>query len=84
MVVAGSDATDHPEVYLEAGATCVIVGEGDVTLAQVLKTYYTPQGGKLSLVRIWSGTQKKLFTAWGGAKEACGLLRRLRRPVWVL
>jgi elongation factor G len=25
------------------------------TLAQVLKTYYTPQGGKLSLVRIWQG-----------------------------
>jgi elongation factor G len=26
-----------------------------VPIAQVLKTYYTPQGGKLSLVRIWSG-----------------------------
>jgi elongation factor G len=25
-------------------------------LAQVLKTYYTPQGGKLSLVRLWRGT----------------------------
>jgi len=25
-------------------------------LAQVLKTYWTPQGGKLSLVRIWQGT----------------------------
>jgi elongation factor G len=25
------------------------------TLAQVLKTYYTPQGGKLSLVRVWQG-----------------------------
>lgn len=25
-------------------------------LAQVLKTYYTPQGGKLTLVRIWQGT----------------------------
>ncbi len=24
-------------------------------LAQVLKTYYTPQGGKLSLARIWQG-----------------------------
>ncbi|BAZ38704.1 elongation factor G [Calothrix sp. NIES-4101] len=24
-------------------------------LAQVLKTFYTPQGGKLSLVRLWSG-----------------------------
>jgi len=28
------------------------------TLAQVLKTYYTPQGGKLSLVRIWQGELK--------------------------
>ncbi len=27
----------------------------DTPLAQVLKTYYTPQGGKLSLVRIWQG-----------------------------
>ncbi|MGI0489002.1 elongation factor G [Pantanalinema rosaneae CENA516] len=26
------------------------------TVAQVLKTYYTPQGGKLSLVRVWQGT----------------------------
>jgi elongation factor G len=25
-------------------------------LAQVLKSYYTPQGGKLSLVRVWQGT----------------------------
>jgi elongation factor G len=29
---------------------------GDEPLAQVLKTYYTPQGGKLSLVRVWRGT----------------------------
>lgn len=28
---------------------------GDVPLAQVIKTYYTPQGGKLSLVRVWRG-----------------------------
>lgn len=28
----------------------------DAPLAQVLKTYYTPQGGKLSLVRVWQGT----------------------------
>ena len=27
----------------------------DQPIAQVLKTYYSPQGGKLSLVRIWSG-----------------------------
>jgi elongation factor G len=30
--------------------------DGAETLAQVLKTFYTPQGGKLSLVRIWQGS----------------------------
>lgn len=29
---------------------------GKTPLAQVLKTYFTPQGGKLSLVRVWQGT----------------------------
>ncbi|MBD2246766.1 elongation factor G [Nostoc sp. FACHB-888] len=29
--------------------------KGDTPLAHVLKTYYTPQGGKLSLVRVWRG-----------------------------
>jgi elongation factor G len=28
----------------------------DTPLAQVLKTCYTPQGGKLSVVRVWRGT----------------------------
>ena len=27
----------------------------EAAIAQVLKTYYTPQGGKLSLVRVWQG-----------------------------
>lgn len=27
-----------------------------VPIAQVLKTYFTPQGGKLSLIRVWQGT----------------------------
>jgi elongation factor G len=30
--------------------------EAEEAVAQVLKTYYTPQGGKLSLVRVWQGT----------------------------
>jgi elongation factor G len=32
-----------------------VVLQADAPLAQVLKTYYTPQGGKLSLVRVWQG-----------------------------
>jgi elongation factor G len=33
-----------------------ITVDGANPLAQVLKTYCTPQGGKLSLVRVWQGT----------------------------
>ncbi len=32
-----------------------ITKDTDAPLAQVLKTYFTPQGGKLSLVRVWQG-----------------------------
>ncbi len=32
-----------------------IVLHADAPVAQVLKTYFTPQGGKMSLVRVWQG-----------------------------
>jgi radical SAM superfamily enzyme YgiQ (UPF0313 family) len=35
VVVSGSDATDHPDVYLAQGAEVVILGEGEVTVAEV-------------------------------------------------
>jgi anaerobic magnesium-protoporphyrin IX monomethyl ester cyclase len=37
VLVAGSDATDHPSMYLQAGARAVIAGEGEVTLVHVLE-----------------------------------------------
>jgi len=43
----------EPEVTAERRG---ISSDADEAIAQVLKTYYTPQGGKLSLVRVWSGT----------------------------
>lgn len=36
VLVAGSDASDHPEIYLRQGALAVIVGEGEATLADAL------------------------------------------------
>ena len=36
VVVAGSDATDRPGPYLDAGAAAVVAGEGEVTLLEVL------------------------------------------------
>lgn len=36
IIVAGSDATDHPEQYLRAGAHFVLAGEGEQTLGELL------------------------------------------------
>lgn len=42
----------EPETTMERRLQTI----SDTPLAQVLKTFYTPQGGKLSLVRVWQGT----------------------------
>ncbi len=36
VIVAGSDASDHAAVYLEAGADYVLIGEGEETLGELL------------------------------------------------
>jgi elongation factor G len=47
--------------------------EGDAALGQVLKTYHTARGGKLSLVRVWSGSFKDGDTVNG--ERISGLFR---------
>ena len=37
VMVSGSDVTDHPDVYLAAGAHVAIIGEGDHTVHEVLQ-----------------------------------------------
>jgi anaerobic magnesium-protoporphyrin IX monomethyl ester cyclase len=36
VIVAGSDATDHAQAYLEAGAHYVLIGEGEQTLGELV------------------------------------------------
>lgn len=43
VIVSGSDATDHPDAYLRAGASAVIMGEGEVTLAEIVNRIATSQ-----------------------------------------
>jgi anaerobic magnesium-protoporphyrin IX monomethyl ester cyclase len=50
VVVAGSDASDHPAPYLDAGADIVVVGEGERTLVAVLEAFEDPSG--LSLTKV--------------------------------
>jgi anaerobic magnesium-protoporphyrin IX monomethyl ester cyclase len=44
VAVNGSDANDHPETYLEAGANAVIAGEPEHTLSELVKVWGA--GGK--------------------------------------
>ena len=36
IIVAGSDATDHMELYLKKGADVVVIGESEITLMELL------------------------------------------------
>jgi len=46
------EAPDAENTCAQRGLDC---GKESKTLVQVLKTYFTPQGGRLSLARIWQG-----------------------------
>jgi anaerobic magnesium-protoporphyrin IX monomethyl ester cyclase len=43
VVVSGSDASDHPDLYLRQGACAVVLGEGEVTLAEVVERIMSGQ-----------------------------------------
>ncbi|HWQ12070.1 MAG TPA: radical SAM protein [Roseiflexaceae bacterium] len=45
VIVCGSDATDHPDSYLAAGADFVLLGEGEATLAELLAALVTDDRG---------------------------------------
>jgi anaerobic magnesium-protoporphyrin IX monomethyl ester cyclase len=45
VLVNGSDATDHPEIYLDAGADAVILGEVEETLPDAIRAL-TTQGAE--------------------------------------
>jgi anaerobic magnesium-protoporphyrin IX monomethyl ester cyclase len=81
VVVSGSDATDHPDVYLKAGAVAAILGEGEVTLEELVRTLEA--GGALSQVSgiAYLGGEKVVRTT---ARPFVQALDDLPRPSWGL
>jgi anaerobic magnesium-protoporphyrin IX monomethyl ester cyclase len=47
VIVCSSDASDHPEIYLQAGADFVVLGEGEETLNELLGLVANDQRGRL-------------------------------------
>lgn len=48
VIICGSDATDHAESYLRQGADYVLLGEGELTLAELLDHLTSHQPASLS------------------------------------
>ncbi|MDP8998835.1 MAG: B12-binding domain-containing radical SAM protein [Myxococcota bacterium] len=70
VIVAGHDAADDPEAYLRAGASFVILGEGEVTLGELVDAI-ARHSGDVDAVR-----GETLSTIPGVALLDRGLLRR--------
>ena len=81
VLVSGSDATDHPEIYLQRGAAAVIIGEGETTLSHAVAALRS--GTPLESVRgLCLQRQDRLVRT--GAREFIKSLDELPRPAWDL
>ena len=84
VVISGSDATDHPDIYLRRGAACVILGEGEVTLGHVVDSLTGRSTAPLTDVaglclRNDNGVQVRT-----GTRPFIKSLEELPRPAWDL
>jgi anaerobic magnesium-protoporphyrin IX monomethyl ester cyclase len=50
VIVAGSDATDHPAPYLDQGALLVVTGEGEATVVEILDAIERASGRPLAAI----------------------------------
>jgi anaerobic magnesium-protoporphyrin IX monomethyl ester cyclase len=84
VIVAGSDASDHPSIYLNAGAHLVVTGEGEVTLVDAIDSLIGRSSRPVSIVQgvaIRQGDGRILRTA---SREIIRDLDSLPRPAWDL
>jgi anaerobic magnesium-protoporphyrin IX monomethyl ester cyclase len=82
VIAAGSDATDHVEAYLDAGATAVAVGEADLTVAEAVSALAggRPLADVAGLcLRVADGTVRRT-----AARAFLRDLDALPRPAWDL
>ena len=84
VVVAGSDATDHPELYLQRGADVVIIGEGEATLVDVLDLWSGRRVDSLAGIPgvCWSDPDEGIQRT--AHRDVIRDLDALPRPAWDL
>ncbi len=85
VLVNGSDPTDHPEIYLEAGADAVILGEVEETLPEAVRALAVNETGSLyevSGLALADGARYK--TVRTSHRPHIENLDRLPFPAWDL
>lgn len=84
VIVAGSDASDHPSIYLDRGASLVVTGEGELTLVEALDSLSGRSGVPLAIIRgvAFRGHDGRIVKT--GARETIRDLDQLPRPAWDL
>jgi glycosyltransferase involved in cell wall biosynthesis/radical SAM superfamily enzyme YgiQ (UPF0313 family) len=83
-IVAGSDATDHPATYLDAGATAVVAGEGELTLVDVLDTLTGKRTGGLQTIPGVCIRDDQGHLRRSSSRDVMRELDRLPLPAWDL
>jgi anaerobic magnesium-protoporphyrin IX monomethyl ester cyclase len=83
VVVSSSDASDHPELYLQAGAGFILLGEGELALSELLRRlarHEEPQDGIAGLA--WLDPDGKLVRT--PRRPVARQLEELPPPAWDL
>jgi radical SAM superfamily enzyme YgiQ (UPF0313 family)/glycosyltransferase involved in cell wall biosynthesis len=83
-IVAGSDASDHPETYLARGADVVITGEGEITLVEVLQTLSEGRAAALETVAGVCVRRQSGSVVRTPPRDIIRDLDSLPRPAWDL
>jgi len=83
VIVAGSDPTDHPDHYLDAGAAFVIRGEGEETL-QALLEQLEGRGGSLPDIAGLTWRDESAKRIDNPARAVIRAIDELPTPAWDL
>jgi anaerobic magnesium-protoporphyrin IX monomethyl ester cyclase len=84
VIVAGSDASDHPAIYLDRGADVVVAGEGEVTLVEVLDSLLGRTIAPLTDIPGVCVRSRDFRLVRTRPREIIRDLDRLPRPAWDL
>jgi anaerobic magnesium-protoporphyrin IX monomethyl ester cyclase len=82
VIVCSSDASDHYEKYLENGADFIVLGEGEITLLELINNAEKPEKSFESISGI--AFQKEGKTILTSKREVLKDLDSLPMPAWDL